>query len=113
MVKIKLTVIPHGIIVVAKGHADFDEYGRDIVCAGVSALTATYISCLEREKKKNKLPVLRIRTDDGYVRIIAKGFKDGAEGIALYAFSEYFLSGLRMIAEKYPANVLVTYENKF
>lgn len=30
-----------------KGHADYDEYGKDIVCAGVSAVTVGTVNAVE------------------------------------------------------------------
>lgn len=31
-----------------RGHADFDEYGKDILCAAVSALTLNFVNSVEK-----------------------------------------------------------------
>lgn len=41
--------------IVLTGHAKYDEYGKDIVCAGVSsALTVTINACLSFDKESVK-----------------------------------------------------------
>lgn len=53
-----------------EGHAGFDEYGHDIVCAGVSALVINTINSIERftedvcKKKANE--------KTGYIRFLFK-----------------------------------------
>ncbi len=54
-------------VVEVKGHADYDDKGYDIVCAGISTatlMTANLISSL-----KYKYEVLEIIVEDGYFRL--------------------------------------------
>ena len=53
------------------GHANYDEYGKDIVCAGVSAIVTGGINALESEidnikviNEDNKLGVEIINSND-------------------------------------------------
>ena len=60
------------------GHANFDKYGKDIVCAGVSAVVTGGINALETElknieliNKENELGVKVINSNE-YIQIILK-----------------------------------------
>ena len=53
------------------GHANYDEYGKDIVCAGVSAVVTGGINALESEiesikiiNESNKLGVIVIESNE-------------------------------------------------
>ena len=53
------------------GHANYDEYGKDIVCAGVSAVVTGGINALESElanikivNEENKLGVVVIENNE-------------------------------------------------
>ncbi len=55
--------------IVVEGHANFDEYGKDIVCAAVSSIVqyAAYILKLngaEFEKREGFLKIYNIKDDD-------------------------------------------------
>ena len=60
------------------GHANYDEYGKDIVCAGVSAVVTGGINALENQvenieiiNEENKLGVKVINSNE-YIQIILK-----------------------------------------
>lgn len=80
------------------GHAGYAEPGRDIVCAGVSALVQTLIQSIE------ELTSAEIKYDmtPGAVHIY---FGDLSERARLLVDS--FFVGVSMIAEDYPDNVKV------
>ena len=42
MIKIKIS----NNMIEISGHANFDEYGKDIVCASVSTLVTTIVNCI-------------------------------------------------------------------
>lgn len=47
---IKVKVLPEEIII--EGHAMYDDYGKDIVCASVSSIVTTTVNaCLSFDKK--------------------------------------------------------------
>lgn len=81
-----------------KGHANYAERGKDIVCAAVSALTQTFIESVEQW------------TDDKLNSVISTGnvvirYTDLSEQGQLLRRS--FFVGLQMIADEYPQNVKI------
>lgn len=76
------------------GHADYGPHGADIVCAGVSALTYALLASIE----KLGGTILEAWVTSGDTEIISQG-GDSAFEVAL--------TGLELIAEKYPQHVEV------
>ncbi|MBQ9860958.1 MAG: ribosomal-processing cysteine protease Prp [Clostridia bacterium] len=87
-----------------KGHADFDEYGKDIVCSAVSILTYTVakaVSFMYEEKKLYKKP--NVILEDGNATVICKpkeAFHEEALHILLVAEVGYSL-----LEQAYPDHV--------
>ena len=50
---------------IVSGHSNYDEHGKDIVCAGVSAVVTGGLNALANENKK----MISYRVNDGYVNI--------------------------------------------
>lgn len=50
---------------IVSGHSNYDEHGKDIVCAGVSAIVTGGLNALAIENK-NKISY---RVEDGYVNV--------------------------------------------
>lgn len=48
-----------------KGHANFAEYGKDLVCAGVSAISVGGLNALATLNDKN----IELKMSDGYILI--------------------------------------------
>lgn len=80
------------------GHAHFDEMGRDIVCAGVSAISYALMNYLEEHRKS--FDRLQISAEAGHVEIVCKG-----KGIGI-AF-DVAMAGYQAIAQTYPDHVTV------
>lgn len=84
----------------AKGHAGYAEYGKDIVCAGVSTLLFTFaVYAAEQADGKR----VNIETDlaDGDMSVAICG----ADMTALPVFEQAYdtiMSGLRLLEVKYP-----------
>ncbi len=81
------------------GHAGYAENGKDIVCAGVSALAQTLIQSIE------ELTTDTIQYDMSPGTVDIK-FRDLSEDAQLLIDS--FFVGVLMIADEYPDNVKVT-----
>ena len=47
-----------------KGHANFNDYGKDIVCASVSSIATTTVNALLRLNKD-----IKFESDEGYLMI--------------------------------------------
>jgi len=63
-VKINKTNNKYSSLIVS-GHSNYDEHGKDIVCAGVSAIVVGGLNALTIENKKK----IFAKVDDGYVNI--------------------------------------------
>ena len=50
---------------IVSGHSNYDEHGKDIVCAGVSAIVTGGINALAIEDKN----AISYRVSDGYVNL--------------------------------------------
>lgn len=81
------------------GHAGYAEIGKDIVCAGVSALAQALIQSIE------ELTTDTIQYDMSPGTVDIK-FRDLSEDAQLLVNS--FFVGVQMIADEYPDNVSVT-----
>ena len=81
------------------GHAEYAEKGKDIVCAGVSALTQAYILQMETDKCE------RIMMEDGVIDAICIDSKDNDVRLS------YLKCGLDCIESQYPHYLRVE-ENK-
>lgn len=81
------------------GHANYDKYGKDIVCAGVSALVQALIGWIEN----NPYCAECVSIDDksGEVIISCEGEQDVAAVFYLTAI------GVEQIAENYPQHVQI------
>lgn len=91
-----IVITQHEDRITVKGHAGYAEHGKDIVCAGISALTQTFISSVE-ELTDAKIKYV---ISSGNVDINYEGFTDQAQVLL-----DSFFIGCRMIANEYPNNV--------
>lgn len=81
------------------GHANYDEYGKDIVCAGVSAIVQALIGWLEN----NPCNVECISIDEQRGEVIITC--EGGEDIAAVFYMASI--GLEQIAVSYPDHVQI------
>ena len=99
MVKAKYTVEGdiHTLSVV--GHANYAEYGKDIVCAGVSALVQALVGWIEENSWK--VECISVDPKEGEVIISCEG---GEEIAAVFNMTSV---GLEQIAQSYPDYVQI------
>ena len=100
MVRVKYTVEDSTHTLTALGHANYDEYGKDIVCAGVSALVQALIGWLE--ENYHKVNCISVDTKEGEVTISCEG---GEEVAAVFNMT---FVGLMQIADSYPDHVILS-----
>lgn len=99
MVKAKYTVDENTHTLVVLGHANYAEYGKDIVCAGVSTLVQALIGwCEENYQVVN---CISIDSQSGEVIISCEGGEDVA---ALFSMVTI---GLEQLADSYPDHVQI------
>ena len=94
------------------GHSNYDEHGKDIVCAGVSAVVTGGLNALTIEDK-NKISY---RVKDGYVNVISKNyFKPGDiveiisphnEPISFVIPDIYDMDGNKLDASRHPEEMV-------
>ncbi|MDP9750591.1 uncharacterized protein YsxB (DUF464 family) [Thermoanaerobacter pentosaceus] len=85
------------------GHAGFDEYGKDIICAAVSAISQTAvlgIEALKTVKIKKEIESGKLQ-----VEIVDKGMPE--DDLRLKAILETMVLGLKDIETDYPEYVRV------
>lgn len=99
MITIAMTRRAEGMILEAHGHADYDVAGRDIVCAGVSALMFGLAAYLEGFGQWD--PSGRRDRTEGCVGLCLKTEHTARDGAAFAAVA----AGLRLIADAFPENV--------
>lgn len=91
MIEIRHHLLPGVGVIEIRGHAGAAEYGSDVICAAVSALTVTLAERLRREDAE---------TGNGRARIVysrrARRERESAE---------FAICGYRLLAEKFPENV--------
>lgn len=92
-----------GFSVWANGHAEYAKAGDDdIVCAGISALLFSVLSYLECLSEKTGIGDLKYGWHEGDLIYHTEGF-GGQDFFAL----DLLETGLKMLAERYPAHVKV------
>jgi len=102
---IEITYHPGRYALSVTGHAGYAEPGRDIVCAGVSALAYTAARVLSEMNEKGQLRVFLPDTagrDFALSCVPKRGYEREAE-----ALFEHVLTGFRMMEERYPGNVRI------
>lgn len=99
MIRAKYTVIDNTHSLVVLGHADYAEYGKDIVCAGVSALVQALIGWIEENHYKANGICVDIK--DGEAIISCYGDEDVA---AVFNMASI---GLEQMADSYPDQVQI------
>ena len=88
-----------------RGHAGYAEAGKDIVCAGVSALFfAAYAELKNRDFK------YFADLDDGYAML--KAYPSAEERHTCLVIFDTVVAGLKNIAQQYPDNIQLIKEER-
>lgn len=80
------------------GHAGYAEYGKDIVCAGVTALTQTLIQSIENLTDDK----IEYRISPGKVEVEYRNLSEKSKTLV-----DSFFVGICLIAEEFPEHVKV------
>ena len=94
MIKVKVTKQNISIL----GHANYDEYGKDIVCAAVSSIVLCSVEAISKfdinavdiKQTKDKLEIIINKTDDITQKLISN-----------------MLDCLNELEKKYPKNIQI------
>ena len=98
-----IKVVSKKNLIVITGHADYDDYGKDIVCASVSSIVITSINACLRfnnesikyKEEKDKLTIDIINNDKNTLLII-----------------DNMMSMLEELAKMYQRNIKIIKEEK-
>jgi hypothetical protein len=98
---IQVDYTPANYHLTVTGHAGYGPRGKDIVCAGVSALTGALVMALDCHG-------IQAETDaeDGDMDVLAKPFR--AQQILCRTVFETIMAGLELIATQYPEHIHIT-----
>lgn len=91
------------LALVAFGHTGFDRKGRDIVCAGASAVLHTAVLGVTRVARVEAA----VRAGDGHLelRLAPEARSDGPSWQQAQAVLEAAVAGLREIGARYPGHI--------
>ena len=99
MVRATYTVDENTHTLTVTGHANYAEYGKDIVCAGISSIVQALIGWLEENYyKANNITV---NPKEGEVIISCEGGED------IDAVFNMASIGLEQIADSYPSHMQI------
>ena len=86
----------------ASGHAGYSRFGKDIVCAAVSALLETHVNSVDELTKAHS--VFEADENTGYMKFTIKDY-DNSDVQLLY---KSLRLGLEGIEDSYPKNLKLT-----
>lgn len=95
---IKITIVEENKLIqsiTVSGHANKSEYGKDIVCAGVSSIVVGGLNALSKLEDSNKFKAI---VDEGYVNIQVEDLSSDLIQLVL----KVVVIQLESIEESYP-----------
>lgn len=104
---IKINVKPRELRIDIKGHADFAESGKDIVCAACSILYYTLAESLVKSEQMLKEPA-HIHMESGEGTIFCNPKEEFRANIEMIFWT--VLNGYELLAENYEKNVIFSIE---
>ena len=90
-----------------KGHADFAEKGKDIVCSAISVLAQTAVIGLGEYLQKSSF---KYSIDDGYLKCMLQSGLSTEENKAAQIILKTMYLGIKSIEEGYTSNVRIVKE---
>ena len=104
MTKIEYCNSIRGFYFSAKGHAEYAESGKDIVCAGISAYTSAILIACEKAANKGLIRNWRHKEENGEIEICFRYTKLGF----LPETIELLIECLQEIEIQNPAHLQIT-----
>ena len=104
MIKVTVDMSKHEVTI--SGHAQYDEKGKDIVCAAVSILFYTLVETLEAGQKMLRKNSLKKIIKEGESLVSCVPLKAYEPNVALVFFT--IMNGIQLLADDYPENVTFT-----
>ena len=89
-----------------KGHAESNEYGKDLICASTSILTYTFAEVVSRcDGMLLKTPKLELKEGEANIECITKSFDDFD---ALKSKLDVVVTGYELLEDSYPDHIRIT-----
>ena len=104
MVKANIIYQPNQVILDFNGHADYADYGHDIVCSGITTAVFTTVGLLE---KLAKIAKVDCREKDGYIHLEVNQRSELIDTII-----QNLIEVLENIERQYPENLKLEIANK-
>lgn len=89
-----------------KGHADYAEYGKDIVCSAASILAYTLADFLLKATKKGEISEPNIEMKDGYISIQYEARSETDYAFVKDKF-DIVQCGYSMLQKTYPQHITI------
>ncbi|CAM3110729.1 ribosomal-processing cysteine protease Prp [Filibacter tadaridae] len=89
-----------------KGHADFAEHGKDLVCAGASAVSFGAVNAIIA--LTGETPDIQQGTDGGYLKVIFPEASDSDHDIQLIV--KAMIVSLQTIEQDYGQHIKLTFK---
>lgn len=108
MIKVKLLVTAERQITAFEvtGHANYADYGQDIVCAGVSAIVQTTVMGLQYFLESP----LKLSITEGYLSCVLPEFMDSKEKERASILLKAMELGLETMLRSYSKNLQIVWE---
>ena len=104
MVKANIVYQPNQVILDFNGHADYADYGHDIVCSGITTAVFTTVGLLEKLAQIDKI---NCSEKDGYIHLEVNQRSELIDTII-----QNLIEVLENIERQYPENLKLEIANK-
>lgn len=107
MTTVRLIPMNEGLLFECSGHADYAEKGKDIVCAGISALCIALTESVEELADEKETELVGLYTADGFLSVEVRFTDDTYSRTKTLAVFNTAMNGLRAIEALYPEHLLI------
>ena len=109
MTHVALRPLNDGYLFSCEGHAGYAEKGKDIVCAGISALCMALCARLEDMSLQGMVHLSQVSASDGELTLRAETESgDKMSALLLACVFETVMAGLTALEADYPDYLIVT-----
>ncbi|WP_391116174.1 ribosomal-processing cysteine protease Prp [Psychrobacillus sp. L3] len=110
MIKVTVTKDQSGLIhsFEMKGHADFAEYGKDLVCAGASAVSFGAVNAIIALTEIT--PIIKQKGDGGYLYVEVPGISNLEKAANMQLILEAMIVSLQTIEQDYGKYIKITFK---
>ena len=108
MVHVEYELYENDFRLAVRGHAGYAEKGKDIVCAGISALMRALQVCFEQELFLSDAAYVEKVVRDGFAHFAVQGIEDSELEARIFYYFHMCIKGLRELEKQYPDYITVT-----